>query len=474
MGISGTPDNQVGSAETTKGLALTGLVIGLLTGGISYGIGEYWIDDHDERFLAFTTLLFIVTTAFSYLLLTEAGQIARAGLGAFFIGVIMTGPDYFIFSTLAVETDNYDPFPGMFWLFVGRGLAVFLLIVLLKARFERGSSLFAFPFYKDVFFHGLTLPLITGGAKLFAGLSLLLLFAWAYLLKQMDVDFFHRLFKEGWFLLPFLGAIGGLSIALMRSQQSVLNALRYVLLLFCRILMVITALFTITLLLVLATKGVGVVFDRPYPSIWMMVLAIAGMLIFNGVYQNGQGAAPPIWLRLPTLITLLGFPVYSGLAFYAFGLRIDDYGLTPPRLTGLVINGLVAAYSFVCLAGLVTELNWRGKKWMPLVGRLNILMACLWVIVLVGLASPIANPWAISAQSQYKLIAEQKISADDFDYGYLRFKLGRPGDRALEKLLKLDNHPEAAAIRDGVSRARSAESYYRYKTPIVPELQEAN
>ena len=78
----------------------------------------------------------------------------------------------------------------------------------------------------------------------FAGLALILLFAWAALLKQMDVRFFSELFDEPWFILPFLGAIGGLSISMIRGQRAVLGALRFVLLLFSRLAMPIMALFS--------------------------------------------------------------------------------------------------------------------------------------------------------------------------------------------------------------------------------------
>ena len=176
---------------------------------------------------------------------------------------------------------------------LSRGLVVYLLITLVKSAYEKGAP----PPYSEVFLHGMTLPLILGGAKVFAGLALVLLFAWARLLKEMDVLFFHKLFQEPWFILPFLGAIGGLSIAMMRGQRAVLSALRYILLLISRILTPITALFTVTFLLVLLTKGTGAIFDRPYPGAIMIGLALAGMLIFNGVYQNGESPPPPGWLQ---------------------------------------------------------------------------------------------------------------------------------------------------------------------------------
>lgn len=453
--------------NTGKGLALPGLIVGLLTGLAVYGIVEFWLDGRDDDPLPFTVLLFVVTTAAAYLLLAETDRLIKALAGALAIAALLILPDYFMARAAGDDTLNLSNFPPIFWFIASRWIAAYILVTLVKASFEGSAP----PAYRDVFFHGLTMPLIAGGAKLFALLTILLLFAWAWLLKEMDVEFFNKIFQEPWFFFPFLGAIGGLSIALIRGQQAVLGALRYIILLFCRIAIIIMALATVTFLFVLATKGTATIFDKPYPSAIMMGLALAGMLIFNGVYQNGEGGSPPLWLRLPTLITLIGFPVYTSLAFYAFWLRIGEYGLTPARIAGLSVNGLVALYSIVCLAGLVTELNWGGKRWMPLVGPLNTLMAVLWAITLAALATPLVNPWALSAESQYERIAKGKTAAADFDYGYLRFRLGEYGDKALDKMLALKDHPDAATIRDGVMRAKNAKTYWEYQHPEYETLQ---
>ncbi|MEO1135214.1 MAG: hypothetical protein AAFW68_01225 [Pseudomonadota bacterium] len=458
-----------------KGLSLLGLAIGLMTGLAAYGIVEYWIDGRDDNAAAFTVLFFIVTMAASYLLLSEAGALFKAVAGALLIALIFALPDFFIVSALSGDATNLSPFPGLFWIMT-RGLAAYLLTVLVKAAIEGGI-----PFgYTRVFFHGVTMPLIIAGAILFAGLALVLLFTWARLLKDLDVSFFNALFQKPWFLLPFIGAVSGLSIAVMRSQQAALGALRFVVLLLARILMLITAVFTVTLLTVFAINGVDVVFERPYPGATMIALAIAGMLIFNGVYQNGDGPPPPLWLRIPTLITLIGFPVYALLAFHAFSLRIDAYGLTPPRIAGTAVTGLVAAYSIVCIAGLLTELNWRAKRWMPMVGPLNIVMAALWIAVLIAIATPFANPWAISARSQYALLAGERIAVSDFDFAYLRFSLGDHGERTLDRLEALETHPEIVEIRKSIAHVRSVKSAWAYRnpallngeTPLAPDDQE--
>ena len=206
------------------------------------------------------------------------------------------------------------------------------------------------------------------------------------------------------------------------------------------------------------------------------------MLVFNGVYQNGDGSPPPAWLRIATIITIASFPLYAGLALYGLWARIGEYGLTPPRIFGFASSALAFVYSFVCVSGLITELNWRGKRWMPLVAKLNPLMAVIWIAVLISLATPIANPWAMSAKSQEKLLLSGNISVDDFDFGYLRFELGEYGEQALDRLAQDTSHPEAHAISEAIEQVRAAKSKYEYRrdlrnegeaTPTVPAEPEA-
>lgn len=445
------------------GFALFGLVVGLATGLAIYAIVQYWIGEASDAPLAQTVLAVICAFSAALLLLAERGATLRAIAPAALIAAILALPTYSMLVAARSEI-NLAPFPALFWFIVGAPLSGYLMVTLAKASLMERAP----PPYGAVFFHGMTLPLIAGGAKFFAVLATVLLFAWALLLRSMDVDFFHRLFQEPWFMLPFFGAIGGLSLAMMRGLESVLGALRFILLLFCRIAMPITAVFSLTLMAILVMKGPTAIFIGPVPSLYLLGLAFAAMLIFNGVYQNGEGGPPPAWLRLATIIALITFPIYIGLAAYAFWLRVGEYGLTPPRFYGFVMTGLAALYSVVCLAGVLTELNWSGKRWMPLVAPLNTAMAVIWIAVLVVLASPLVNAWELSASSQEKRLLEGRVKASEFDFGYLRFGLGPYGERVLGRLADIENHPEAAEIRASVARVRAAASRWEYDQGAAP------
>lgn len=465
----GGPDKKPGG-----GFALFGLIVGLAAGLAVYAITEYWIGEASNAPVAQTVLVTVASFAAAFLLLAERGATLRAILPAAVIALILAYPTYSMLGAFD-ERANLTPYPAIFWFIAGIHLSGFLMATLAKASLLERSP----PPYNAVFFHGLTLPLIAMGTYFFAILASVLLYAWALLLRSLDVDFFHRLFQEPWFMLPFFGAVGGLSIAMMRGLESVLGALRFILLLFSRITMLITAVFSVTFLAVLAVKGPEAIFIGPTPGAFMLGLAFVGMLIFNGVYQNGEGAPPPAWLRLPTIVALLAFPVYSGLAAYAFWLRVEEYGLTPPRVIGLAMNCLAAAYSIVCLAGLLTELNWTGKRWMPLVAPLNTLMAALWVIVLVALATPVLDPWALSARNQTERLLQGRVKAAEFDFGYLRFNLGRHGERALERIVTAEDFEERAVAIGEIARVRAAANRWEYEhgrpeneTDVPPSVQE--
>lgn len=454
-----------GLAESGRGLGFLSLLVGLATGGAVYWIADRWIDASTPTPLSVTVLQSIVAFAAGWLLLSERRDFVRPIIPSALIAAILAGPTWFMMSIAGTKQFELEEFPILFWFFLAAPLTFYLMLSLAKAALETGFP----PHYVSHYFHGLTLPLIAGGAKLFAGLSLILLFAWAALLKQMDVRFFSELFDEPWFIFPFLGAIGGLSIAMIRGQQAVLGALRFILLLFSRIAMPIMALFSITFMIALALKGPGAILDADFffgrPGAVILFLAFAGMLIFNGVYQNGEGAPPPAWLRLSTIIAIALFPVYTGLAAYGLWARIGEYGLTPPRIGGIAMTLLAFAYSLVLIAGLLTELNWRAPKWMPLVAPLNTLMSMVWIVVLLGLSSPVFNTWAISAQSQERLLLSGKIDAKKFDFGYMHFKLGKDGDAALARIETAGDHPQIDTVRAEIARTRAALTYWEYKNP---------
>jgi hypothetical protein len=93
----------------------------------------------------------------------------------------------------------------------------------------------------------------------------------------------------------------------------------------------------------------------------------------------------------------------------------------------------------------------RQGAWLGLIGRINVAMAVLLLALVVLVNTPVLDARRISAVSQIARLMDGRVTATEFDYRYLRFELGRVGERALEQLGKIEGHDEAALIRERAS-----------------------
>lgn len=445
-----------------RGFPVFGLAVGFIAGVLAYAVTGLTIDPVYRPVVGQGVLVFISVAAAALLFIASPERWLRGAVHALGVGALIAIPTAFMLSA-QIDAKNLSMFPPVFWFLVGAPVAGHLLIALSRASLAPAGSR-----YTELFSSGLTLPMIAAGSIVFALLGIVLLYSFAALTRSINVNLFHQVFQQPWFMLPSLGAICGLSIGLLKSLEPVLVSLRFVTLVLMRIAMPLTAVFSLALVAALALKGPEALFASGYGGPALLGLALVGMLIFNGVYQNGEGGPPPAWLRLSTITSLLVFPVFAGLAAGLFAGRIGEFGLTPARLTGLILSGLTALYSVVGLAGIASEVRRNTSRWMPIVAPLNAGMAAVWALTLILMATPIVNAWTLSARQQETLVLSGRANVDTFDYGYLRFALGAAGSGALARLAETRDHPKAEAIRAGAARALAAPSYALYRNPPPP------
>ncbi|MEO1309758.1 MAG: hypothetical protein AAFV51_02165 [Pseudomonadota bacterium] len=426
-----------------------------------YQIVDKSEDAAEPLFAAAAT--FAITVAIGWAVLARASRVVAAGVASVVIAAALAAGMARIYA-VAESAPDIDTALPLFWLAAGGPLAFFLLLVFSKASIDARTP----PPYRALFLHGLSLPLIGGAAKIFAGLICAFLFTWAWLFDSLGVSIFLEIVREPWFLLPFLGGVGALSVGVIRGRTAVIGALRFIVLLFCRIAAPLGAAFAITLAGLLAVQGVDGVFEGGGVASTMLAFAIAGMLIVNGVYQNGDGPPPALWLRLSTLVLLILIPLFVGLAAWALWLRVEQYGLTPPRFLGLAMVAQAVIYAAFGLIAAGSELHWRAERWMRPLGVLNTAHAGLWVVILFGLLTPLLDPYAWSARHQAERVRSQSVSIEEFDFGYLYFRLGRAGEREAEALAAINDHPEYWEINRRLEIARDAFNIYAYEEQLNP------
>jgi hypothetical protein len=78
----------------------------------------------------------------------------------------------------------------------------------------------------------------------------------------------------------------------------------------------------------------------------------------------------------------------------------------------------------------------------------------------LAMLTPLADPYGYSARAQVARLAHGKVSAEAFDYGYLKFQLGKPGRAALEDVRAIKGHPEQAVIASKLAATDKATSYW--------------
>jgi hypothetical protein len=121
------------------------------------------------------------------------------------------------------------------------------------------------------------------------------------------------------------------------------------------------------------------------------------------------------------------------------GLRLNQYGMTPDRLWGLVVVTFAVGYGIVYLVDAA-----RGRQgWAPLIRRDNIRLAFATMAAGLVMATPILGFDAISVRDQVARLKSAKVSVDKFDWAALAFDFGDPGKRALADLARSNNRVTA-------------------------------
>ncbi len=346
----------------------------------------------------------------------------------------------------------------MFWALVGGPVLGFLLSAMARASFRAHRLIWP---YRALWQAGASI-LADGLIALLVGLASVSFVAlWGVAFKAFGMTQIATLVHHGGFLVPLGGAAALMAAGLARANARLGEAVRNILLIGCHIGLPLAALFSLVFSAGLVAGGLKSLQNVPLtPTGVLLTLALATALLFNGVYQDGT-KVPPRWLRVSTWVALAALPVYALAAAAALWMRVQAYGLTPERMIALIALVLMSLYTLLLLAGLISELFARHlSTWMPPVARLNTAMALMWVITLILLRTPVLDPVAWSANNQVARLLEGKVSAADFDFGYLRFALGKPGRQALQRLVQQDD----PAIQTGIARARAATDYYDYKT----------
>lgn len=320
------------------------------------------------------------------------------------------------------------------------------------AQIHQRSGTLRFP-YDELFRHSWSNAFIGVVAAIFTAAVGIVLWVWAHLFAAVGIEAFRSLFEADAFERVFYPTAFGCGLAIGRESMRVTDSLRSIALALCRLLLPAVALIALAFLLTLAGTGLRPLWATGDASTIVLLLLGGLTVLVNGVVQDGRGPAPyPAWLRLAIRGAVLTMPAYVAIALYSTFLRVQQHGLSPERVWALAIETLFGLYALGYAAAALR----RTGPWLAGIQPTNVGMAWILAATLLALHSPLLDPSALSAASQVSRLLRGVVSPADFDFGYLGFELGLPGRRALDGLLDRQDHPEAAAIREGVESVRAA------------------
>lgn len=325
------------------------------------------------------------------------------------------------------------------------------------------------PEYPRLFEFAWRNALLVALALVFTGVLWLLFLLWAQLFDMIGIRFFGRVFRDSRFAIPVTSVAFAVGIGLAGSVERLQDALRQHLLGLFKWLailaFVILTLFTIALIgksPELFASG-----RRVISATWLLWLLVFCVYLLNAAYQDGSADRPypraiGAFLRhaMPLLV------VVALLALYALGVRVGAYGLTVARIWAL----LVAVLALIYAAG-YTWAAFRRGPWMAGMGQVNIVAALVLIGALLLMLTPVLSPYRFAAGSQEARAlasaspaAAKPLNQDAF--WALRFDTGRYGTERLARLAQLENHPDAAAIRDRAREMQQRKRRYAGTDPL--------
>ena len=417
------------SAEMSTRVRRLMATVGGLQGLALWALVERW-PDSPHLAAVFTALVYFVTVS------ALVGHMARTGRHRARL-LALAGGTGLAFGLVALWVGWQLPPVGasyagddarvVTWVCAG-AIALYALGPFLQIGHATGRARFPYP---ELYRHSWNNFFIALMGVLYASALWTVLVLWGQLFALVGIDVFEDFFSEKIVVCTVSGAALGYGLCAGRENERVIATLRGLTQGLFRAVLPILAGVSIAFLATLPFTGLAPLFATSHTASILMTWLVFGVLFFNAVYLDGS-ARPPYsrWMRRATEVGMLALPALGAIGLYALALRIGQHGLTPQRMWGLVIGGVLTLY----VLGYAVAVALRGEPWLPRVQSVNRGMAWLLVGLAFALHTPAGDPLAWSLRSQLARLESGATAPEDFDYGYLRFELGHRGFAALELL----------------------------------------
>ncbi len=298
----------------------------------------------------------------------------------------------------------------------------------------------------------------------FTGAFWLLLLLGSGLFSMIGLDFLRTLIGQEWFSIPATTLAFAAAVHLTDVKDGLIRGVRTVALMLLSWLLPVMAILTAGFIAALPFAGVGRLWEAGYGTNLMLAAAGALIILINAGYQDGEpDGRPHLVLQWTARLAGVLLVPLMGLALWGMALRIGQHGLTPERIIALtlVLLGVIYAGGYAFAAA-------RPGPWMRPLERTNVIAAVATVAAILALFTPIADPARLSVSDQVRRLETGRVSAEDFDYSFLRFDAGRTGQRALDRLAQSDD----LEVARRAAEMQAAENRHQISPIEVPRPQD--
>jgi len=254
-----------------------------------------------------------------------------------------------------------------------------------------------------------------------------------------------------------------LGIALLRERERIIRSIQALVFALTTALAPVLPVAAVLFLILLPFAGLQTLWRTGHATVILLLVIGIGILLANAIVRDGAAERPAARATAwPVMALLIVMPLFTGLAFYAAGLRILQHGLTPDRFYAVVAIFVLGVYAVVyCYAVVRHKLAW-GRA----VPNYNPLLAAVVVAVAVLVQTPLLDPYRLSAAEQYQRLASGRADPAMFDYGFLKYRLGAPGRRALARIRTDAGTADRAVVDKQLVMLDAATDYFAWKRAL--------
>jgi hypothetical protein len=195
------------------------------------------------------------------------------------------------------------------------------------------------------------------------------------------------------------------------------------------------------LLLTMAVVGLGAA------NIWQPSLAVSlglgfGLILcINASYRDGT-TMRAYWRRRSEFAGALVLLPLALIAGMALAVRVTQHGWTDNRIFAAAAVLMLAGYALSYAASALISLG--GGGWMQRIEGSNLALAFSGLVLVAVLASPLADPARLAVEAQSFRLDQHRVTADAFDYVWLRDHGLRFGRETLNRMAASKDQPLVA------------------------------